>query len=111
MRIQITAIILGALATLAPAAQPPVGSTSNSRSFAIRNGNSFMNVDLTDYEGKILLIMMMTPWCPTCQSTSQAVGDGILDHFDATTRGTLRGKNANGMEIHSILLSTEEAEA
>jgi Ig-like domain CHU_C associated len=110
MKIPFTAIILGALTTLAPAQQPPVGSTSNNRNFAVRSGNTFSNVDLTDYDGKILLIMMMTPWCPTCQSTSQAVGDGILDHFSATSRGTLRGKNANGIEIHSILLSTEEAE-
>jgi thiol-disulfide isomerase/thioredoxin len=104
------ALILGALAIPSPAAQPPVGSTSNNRNFAIRSGNTFKDADLTDYDGKILLIMMMTPWCPTCQSISQAVGDGILDHFSATSRGTLRGKNANGIEIHSILLSTEEAE-
>ena len=111
MNIRLVALIFGALPILAHAAQLPVGATSNNRDFAIRSGNIFKNVDLTDYDGKILLIMMMTPWCPTCQSTSQAVGDGILDHFNASSRGTLRGKNANGIEIHSILLSTEEAEA
>ena len=109
MKLQIAALILGAMATLATAAQPPVGSASSNRNFAIRSGNTFRNVDLTDYDGKILLIMMMTPWCPFCQSNAQAVGDGILDHFNASSRGTLRGKNANGIEIHSILLSTEEA--
>ena len=109
MKLQIAALILGTMATLATAAQPPVGSASNNRNFAIQSGNTFRNVDLTDYDGKILLIMMMTPWCPFCQSNAQAVGDGILDHFNASSRGTLRGKNANGIEIHSILLSTEEA--
>lgn len=109
MKLHAVALILGALTTLAPAQQLPVGSTSNNRNFAVRSGNTFSNVDLTDYDGKILLIMMMTPWCPNCQSNAQAVGDGILDHFDASSRGTLRGKNANGVEIHSILLSTEEA--
>ena len=109
MQLIIATIIIGTMATLAPAAQLPVGSTSNNRNFAIRSGSTFKNVDLTDYDGKILLIMMMTPWCPFCQSNAQAVGDGILDHFNSTSRGTLRGKNANGVEIHSILLSTEEA--
>ena len=109
MKLQLTAIIFGIIATLAPAAQLPVGSATDNRSFAIRSGSTFRNVDLADYDGKILLIMMMTPWCPICQSYSKAVGDGILSHFNASSRGTLRGKNADGIEIHSILLSTEEA--
>ena len=111
MKIQIAAIILGALAGFAPAAQLAVGSVSNNRDFAVRDGNNLRNADLANYEGKILVIMMMTPWCPFCQSNAQAVGAGILDHFNASSRGTLRGKNANGIEIHSILLSTEEAES
>ncbi len=106
----LSAILLGASFVLAPAAQLPVGSASNNRNFAIRGANSFRDMDLSDYEGKILVIMMMTPWCPNCQSNSQAVGAGILDHFHASSRGSLQGKNANGIPIHSILLSTEEDE-
>ncbi len=102
--------LLATLVALASAAQLPVGSVSNNRAFAIRGSNNFRDVDLSDYEGKILVIMMMTPWCPGCQSNAQAVGSGILDHFHASSRGSLQGKNANGIPIHSILLSTEEAE-
>ena len=53
--------------------------------------------------------MMMTPWCPICQSHASAVGDGILDYFNSPSRKRLQGKNSNGIPIESILLSTEEA--
>ncbi len=39
------------------------------------------------------------------------MGDGILDFFNASSRGTLLGKNDRGIPIVSILLSTEEAES
>lgn len=82
-------------------------TSSSNQTFAVRDGTSFKNTSIDAYEGKILVVMLMTPWCPGCQSNASAVGDGILDHFNASTRGTLRGKNNNGIEIASILLSTE----
>lgn len=94
---------------IAGAAPPPVGSISKNVSFAVRDGDGFQRADLNAYQGKILILMMMTPWCPICQSHASAVGDGILDHFNSPSRKRLRGKNANGIPIESILLSTEEA--
>lgn len=86
-----------------------VGSVSINQSFAVRSGTAFVDSSLDAYEGSILVIMMMTPWCPFCQTNSVAVGDGIIDHFNNPTRGGLVGKNANGIEIRSVLLSTEPA--
>lgn len=97
-------------ATLAASAMElPPASVSANQSFAVRNGSSFSASTLDAYEGKILVLMMMTPWCPFCQSNASAVGDGILDPFHATARGALRGKNNHGIEIDSLLLSTEPA--
>lgn len=97
-------------ATLAASAMElPPASVSANRSFAVRGGSAFAASSLDAYEGKILVVMMMTPWCPFCQSNASAVGDGILDPFHATTRGALRGKNNHGIEIDSLLLSTEPA--
>lgn len=109
MKTPLPAILSIALVGFASAQQLPVGSVTNNRTFTVRGSTAFKDVDFADYKGKILVIMMMTPWCPECQTISRAVGEGILDHYDSTSRGTLRGKNANGIEIHSILLSTEEA--
>ena len=94
---------------MATAAAPSVGSISKNVSFAVQAGDGFQKADLNAYEGKILILMMMTPWCPICQSHASAVGDGILDYFNSPSRKKLRGKNANGIRIESILLSTEEA--
>ncbi len=91
------------------AAELPVGSISANQTFAVRSGSGFINSSLDAYQGKILVIMMQTPWCPGCLSNSAAVGDGILDHFNAASRGALRGKNAHGIEIDSIMLSVEPA--
>lgn len=110
MKTPLPALLSIALVGLASAQQLPVGSVTNNRTFAVRGSIVLKDVYFSDYKGKILVIMMMTPWCPECQTNSRAVGDGILDYYDSTSRGTLRGKNANGIEIHSILLSTEEAE-
>ncbi len=97
-------------ATLAAhATELPVGSVSTNQSFAVRNGSSFADTSLDAYEGKILVVMMMTPWCPYCQTNARAVGSGILHPFNAVARETLRGKNDHGVEIDSLLLSTEPA--
>lgn len=96
-------------ATLAaPAAETPlpVGSVSANQTFAVRNGSSFVDTSLDAYEGKILVIMMQTPWCPTCITNGAAVGSGILSHFNAPSRG---GKNQHGIEIDSVMLSVEPA--
>ncbi len=102
-------VILLASSLLAMAGPPPVGSPSKNVRFSVRDGDGFRNVSLKNYNGKIVVIMLMTPWCPICQSHSKAVGDGILDYYASRTRGSLRGKNAKGVEIESILLSTEPA--
>lgn len=109
MKTILTILNLAILTCAASAAAPAVGSVSTNQSFARNSGSGFANTSLDDYEGKILIVMMMTPWCPICQSHAQAVGNGLLDHFDDASRGSLRGKNDNGVPIQSILLSTEEA--
>ncbi len=91
------------------AAPPSVGSVARNVSFAVRDGAGFKRADLKAYEGKIVVLMMMTPWCPICQSHASAVGDGIPDYFNSPTRKKLRGRNAHGVPIESILLSTEVA--
>lgn len=111
MKALLSIIILAASACALQAAAPAVGSVSQNRSFARSSGAGFTNTDFNAYEGKILVVMLMTPWCPACQSNSQAVGDGILDFFGASSRGSLTGKNDKGVPIQSILLSTEEAAA
>lgn len=98
-----------ATALAASAMELPPNAISTNQGFAVRNGSTFANSSLDAYEGKILVIMMMTPWCPFCQSNARAVGDGILDPFHAAARGALRGKNNHGIEIDSLLLSTEPA--
>lgn len=89
--------------------QPPVGSVSTNQAFAVRSGTTFTASSLDAYEGKILVLMLMTPWCPYCQSNTIAVGDGILDFFNASSRGTKRGQNDQGIPISSLMLSTEPA--
>lgn len=102
-------LCLLATALAASAMELPPSSISTNQGFAVRNGTTFADSTLTAYEGKILVLMMMTPWCPFCQSNARAVGDGILDPFHAAARGALRGKNNHGIEIDSLLLSTEPA--
>jgi hypothetical protein len=101
-------ITLGTMLATLPAHLSATTISSN-QTFAVRNGTTFRNTSLDAYEGKIVVIMMMTLWCPYCQSNARAVGDGILDVFNASNRGALRGRNNNGIEIDSILLSTEPA--
>ncbi len=95
--------------SFANAAAPAVGSVSENQGFALHSGATFSSTSLNDYEGKILVLMMMTPWCPICQSHAQSVGSGLLEHFNNPSRGSLRGKNNHGVPIQSVLLSTEEA--
>ncbi len=102
-------LLLLATALAASSMELAPSSISTNQSFAVRNGTTFANSTLDAYEGKILVVMLMTPWCPFCQSNARAVGDGILDPFHATSRGSLRGKNNQGIEIDSLLLSTEPA--
>ena len=104
-----TFLSLLVFSSMADAAAPTVGSISENQSFARKSGAGFSAASLDDYEGSILILMMMTPWCPICQSHAQAVGTGLLDYFDNPLGGSLRGKNDNGVPIQSILLSTEQA--
>ena len=100
------------ISAAAHAAAPAVGSVAVNQNFARARETSaaFDAASLNDYEGKILILMMMTPWCPNCQSNAQAVGRGLLAHFNNPSRASLRGRNDNGVPIESILLSTEEAD-
>ncbi len=100
---------LAIFSSFANAAAPAVGSISDNQQFARKSVSGFTATSLAEYEGRILILMMMTPWCPICQSHAQAVGKGLLDHFDNPSRGSLRGRNDNGVPIQSVLLSTEEA--
>ncbi len=109
MKIITSILCLTLISSLVNAAAPAVGSISADQQFAQRSGTSFSNTSLNDYEGKILILMMMTPWCPICQSNARAVGSGLVSYFDNASRGTLRGKNDNGVPIESLLLSNEEA--
>lgn len=86
-----------------------MGSVSENQQFARNSGAGFSSTSLNDYEGRILILMMMTPWCPICLSNTQPVDNGLLDHFDSPSRGSLRGQNDNGVPIQSLLLSNEEA--
>jgi thiol-disulfide isomerase/thioredoxin len=105
----ILASILLATALMAGAVEIPTGSISKNESFSLRKGEKFKKSKLQKSDGKIVILMMMTPWCPICQSHSKAVGDGLLDYYNSNSRGKMRGKNAKGVKIESILLSTEEA--
>lgn len=110
----LSAFLLTAAAGLSTAAEPilppAVGSVSNLRSFAVADANSALsNLGTADYDGSILVIMFMTPWCPFCQSNAQAVGSGLAAYFSAASRGALMDKNDNGVPIRTLLLSTEEA--
>ncbi len=108
MRPLLSALLLAASAVLSGAAAPAVGSVSTNRSFAVaNNAGNLSNADTNDYEGKILIIMLMTPWCPFCQSNAQAVGTGLVSHFSAGSRGALKDKNDRGVPIQTLLLSTE----
>ncbi len=109
MKSILSILLLALSAGASLAGGPAVGDISSNRAFAVRSGSSFVNKNFDDYEGKILVVMEMTPWCPTCQSNAQAVGVGINTFFNASSRGTLRGKNDKGIPIETIMLSTEEA--
>ena len=94
---------------LLTAGQLQVGSTSTNQSFSVWNGDRLTNASYADYEGSILLVMLYTPWCPICQSHARNAGLGLAAYFADAGRGELRGKNANGIPIRTLLLSTEEA--
>lgn len=107
---KILAIVLSlAIAGVSQGAQPEPGDVSKNLKFSLRSGESFKNSNLNRHKNRIVVVMLMTPWCPICQSHSKAVGDEILDHFNDPSRGKLRGRNDRGVKIQSILLSTEEA--
>ena len=55
-------LLLAALAATSRAAPPPVGSVSDHVDFAVHNGSGFDDADLSAYDGKILVLMLMTPW-------------------------------------------------
>ena len=110
MKTLLTALLLATTTGLSTAAAPAIGSVSSNRNFAVANNAGVLsNMDTNDYEGKILIIMFMTPWCPTCQSNAQAVGAGLTSFFADGSRGALKDKNDRGVPIQTLLLSTEEA--
>ncbi len=110
MKPLLTALLLATTTGLSSAAAPAISSVSTNRSFAVTNNAGVLsNMDTNDFEGKILVIMMMTPWCPFCQSNAQAVGAGLASYFGNSSRGTLKDKNDRGVPIQTLLLSTEEA--
>ncbi len=110
MKILLAAFLLATTTGLSTAAAPAIGSVSTNRSFAVANNAGVLsNMDTNDYEGKILIIMLMTPWCPYCQSNAQAVGAGLASYFSDGSRGALKNKNDRGVTIETLLLSTEEA--
>ncbi len=100
--------VLLALSIFAMAGPPEPGSRSRNVKFSIRDGDSFRDTSLNKHKGRIVILMMMTPWCPICQSHAKSVGDGLLDRFNSGAKKK-RGKNKNGVPIESILLATEEA--
>jgi hypothetical protein len=87
--------------------QPPVGSISENQSFSIYRNGQLTDADLTAYDGSILVVMMMTPWCPICQTNTKAVGDGVIDFYKKADRKKLKNKNKAGIKIQTLLLSTE----
>ncbi len=111
MKTNLTLFLFWVIASFAKLAAQGIGSVSENQQFALARVSSsgFNATDLNAYEGRILILMMMTPWCPICQSNAQGVGSGLLAHFNDPSRGLLRGKNDNGVPIESILLSTEES--
>lgn len=50
------------LTTLLTSAQTPVTGVSENRDFAIFRGITLEEASLTDYEGKIVILMLMTHW-------------------------------------------------
>ncbi len=110
MKPLLAALLLATTTGLSTAAAPAVGSVSTSRSFAVANNTGNLSNTYTgDYDGSILVIMFMTPWCPNCQSNAQAVGSGLASFFAASSRGNLKDKNDRGVPMRTLLLSTEEA--
>jgi thiol-disulfide isomerase/thioredoxin len=102
-------LLLLSLALPSLSAPPQAGTKSRNFSFALDGTKGFKNTRLGAYDGGILVIMFMTPWCPICQSYSKSVGDDILKYYNSGTRGKLRGKNLHGVPVSSVLLSTEPA--
>lgn len=98
-----------AIPAIADASPPAAGSISKNVQYSLSKGSSFQRSSLGKNQNKIVVLMMMTPWCPICQSHSRAVGTDILSHFNDPARGNRQGRNARGVPIESILLSTEEA--
>lgn len=43
-------------------AQTPVSGVAENQNFAIFSGATPQDAELTDYEGKIVMVMFMTPW-------------------------------------------------
>lgn len=104
-----TPILLSLLSCISGlfAMEPAAGTVSSEQNFAISAGGGFADQTLADYEGSILVVMLVTPWCPICISHTAEVGDGVLDYFNAASRGALQGQNDQGIPIRSIALSTE----
>lgn len=108
-------LILLALTSVSIKAQTPapINSVAPSLPFAsatILSGATFTNLsntDLSALNGKVIVISFYTPWCSVCVSAITSVGTSVLAPFNATSRGVLRGKNNNGVEIVSVLLSME----
>ena len=100
-------LLLASLTVGLRSAEPPAGAVSEPHTFAIDAAGTLGDRSLEDYRGSILVVMLMTPWCPICNSHTAAVGDGILDHFDDASRGALQGRNDHGVPVRSVVLSSE----
>lgn len=104
-----TLVLLLALAVPALASAPKAGSISKNVKYSLQKGSAFQRSNLRKNKNRIVVMMLMTPWCPICQSHSRNVGMEVLAHFNDPARGKRRGRNNRGVRIESILLSTEEA--
>ncbi len=87
--------------------QPPVGSITENQNFTIYENGQLRDADFSAYDDRILVVMMMTPWCPICQTNSRAVGEGITKFYAKSSRKKLKNKNKSGIKIATVMLSTE----
>ncbi len=107
MKILSTILIFAFSCQFLSAAQIPVGNIADDRSFAVQSGGQLKNQTLANYDGSILVVMIYTPWCSICQSNASSAGLGLAQFYKNPTRGDLQNKNANGVPVRTLILSTE----
>ncbi len=95
------------VATLSP---PTLNSMANDNRFALgasSGAHSFTDQTISGrYNGKILVMMFYSPWCPMCRSDAQVVSDAIISSFPVPA-GSLFRKNLNNVDVATLLVSTE----